>query len=238
MQRTAVFNDAQMAGGDLVGHPVIEHDDAVGNIFLQPVPGEGFAPAFGRDDGGDSLVLEPAEEPPQFGAQDGLVRQAGEQCFEGIQHHALGPDGIDRVIEPDKQALQVIVAAFLNLTGLDVDIVDQDFFAPDQAGQVETKRGDIGRQFLFRFLERHEYARFVEPHSAAHEKFRGQQCLAAARAATDQSGAPAWQTAIGNFIEALDTGRTLGQTCRRGPGFGAFGFHLRESVDHLCKYDT
>ena len=73
VQCSAIFHHAQMPGGDLVVDPVVEHDDAVGDIFLQAVAREGLAPALGGDDGGYTLVLEPAEEPAQFAAQNGLV---------------------------------------------------------------------------------------------------------------------------------------------------------------------
>ncbi len=73
VQRAAVFDHPQVPRGDLVVDPVVEQDDAVGHVFLQPVAGELLAAALGRDDGGDALVLEPAEEPAQLGAQNGFV---------------------------------------------------------------------------------------------------------------------------------------------------------------------
>ena len=131
--------------------------------------------------------------------------------------------------EPDEQPLQVILAARLNLAALDVDIVDHDLLAPDQALQVEAERGDVGLQFLFRFLEGHQHARFVELPGTAHKEFRREQSLAAARAAADQRGPAPRQPAAGDFVETLDAGRTLGQTNRRGGGFGGFAFHAGAS---------
>ena len=52
------------------------------------------APLAG-DDRRDALVLEPAEQPPQFGPQDGRVGQAGEEGFDRVQDHPLGPDRVD-----------------------------------------------------------------------------------------------------------------------------------------------
>ena len=75
------------------------------------------------DDGGDALVLEPAEEPAQLGAQDGLVGQAGEERLEGVEHDALGADGVDGVAEADEQAFQVVFAGLLDLAALDADVV-------------------------------------------------------------------------------------------------------------------
>ena len=63
-----------------------------------------------------------------------------------------------------------------------------------------------------------------------HEEFHGQQRLAAPRAAANQRGPPPWQPAAGNFVETLDARRTLGQTSRRGGGFGTVCFHSRASA--------
>ena len=93
----AVLDDAQPARGDLLVHAVVEQDHAVGDVLLQAVAGQGALAALAGDDGGDALVLEPAEQPAQLGAQDGLVGQAGEERLDRVQHHALGADGVDRV---------------------------------------------------------------------------------------------------------------------------------------------
>ena len=229
VQRAAIFHHPQMPRGNLVIDPMIEQDDAVGHVFLQPVARQLVAPALGRDDGGHAFVLEPAEEPAQLGAQDGLVGQAGEQRFQRVQHHALGAGGINRVIEPDEQPFQVILAALLDFTALEVDVVDRNFFAPDQARQIKSERRDVGLQLRFRLLEGHEHARLAELHRAAHEEFHGQQRLAATRATAHQRGPPARQSAAGDFVETLDARRTLGQMNDRGGGFGTVIFHSRAS---------
>ena len=211
MQRAAIFHHAQMPRGNLVIDPMVEQDDAVGHVFLQPVARQLFAPALGGDDGGHAFVLEPAEEPAQLGAQDGFVGQAGEQRFQRVQHHALGADGINRVIEPDEQPFQVILAGLLDFTALDVDVFEHNFFAPDQARQIESERRDVGLQLRVRLLEGHEHARLAELRRAAHEEFRGEQRLAATRAAADQRGPSARQSAAGDFVETLDARGTFGQ---------------------------
>ena len=169
-----------------------------------------FAPAFGGDDSGHALVLEPAEEPAQFGAQNGFVGQAGKQRFERVQHHALGADGINRVIEADEQSFQVILAGLMNFTAFDVDVFEENFFAPHQARQIKSERRDVGLQLGARLLEGHEHARLAELRCAAREEFRGEQRLAATRAATHQRGPPARQSASGDFVKTLDARGTLG----------------------------
>ena len=219
VQRAAIFHHAQMPRGNLLKDPMLEQDHAVGHIFLQPVARELFAPALGGDDGGHAFVLEPAEEPAQLGAQDGFVGQAGEQRFERVQHHALGADGINREVQPDEQPFQVVLAGLRDFTALDVHVVEHDLFAPDQAREVKSERGDVGLQLRFRLLEGHKHARLVELHRAAHEEFHGQQRLAATRAAADQGGPPSRHPAAGDFVETLDAGGALGQVSRRRVGF-------------------
>ena len=58
------------------GHPMVEQDHAVGDVLLQTLPGQGLLAALGRDDGGDALVLEPAEQAPKLGTEDGIVGEA------------------------------------------------------------------------------------------------------------------------------------------------------------------
>ena len=44
----AVLHDPQPAGGDLLGHPVVEEDDAVGDVLLQALARErSLAPLAG-----------------------------------------------------------------------------------------------------------------------------------------------------------------------------------------------
>ena len=72
---------------------------------------------------GDALLFEPAEQPPQFGPQDGRVREAGEEGFNRIQDDPLGPDRVDGVAQANEQALQVILARLLDLAPLDANVV-------------------------------------------------------------------------------------------------------------------
>ena len=158
VQGAAIFYHAQMPRGDLLVDPMIEQDDAIGHVLLQAMTCELFAPAFGGNDGRHALVLEPAEEPAQF---------------QGVQNHALGANGINGVVESDEQPLQVILAALLDFTALNVDIVDRNFFASDKTCQIKSERRDIGLQLRLCLLKGHEYARLAELRRAAHEEFRG-----------------------------------------------------------------
>ena len=91
---TPILDDPQAASGDLVVDPVVEEDHAVGDVFFQPLTGEGADPLLARDDGGHPLILEPTEQAPQLRAQDGGVGQGAEERFDGVQRHTLGTYGI------------------------------------------------------------------------------------------------------------------------------------------------
>jgi len=47
MQRAAIFHHAQMPRGNLLINPMVEQDDAVGHVFLQPVARQLIASALG-----------------------------------------------------------------------------------------------------------------------------------------------------------------------------------------------
>ena len=227
VHRTAILHHAQVAGGDLVVDPVIEQDDAVGDVFLKAMPGELLAAALGGDDGGDAFFFQPAEKPAQLRAQDGLFGQTGEEDLQGIQHHAFGADGVDGVAQPYEQTFEIVIAAFLGVAPLDVHVVEEDFFAIYQGIEVEAEGGHVGLEFRLGLLEGHEYAGFVELHRAAHQKLGREQGLAAAGAAADQGGPPPGKTAAGDFIETLDAGGAFGQTLSFKGGLGAFFLHGR-----------
>ena len=70
------------------------------------------------------MILEPAEQPAQFGAQDRVVGQAGKQRFDRVEHDPLGADRVDGVAEANEQPLEVILAGFLDLAALDADVID------------------------------------------------------------------------------------------------------------------
>ena len=75
------------------------------------------------------LSFEPAEEPAQLRAQDRLVGQAGKQRLDRVEHHALGADRINGVVQPDEQRLQVILAGLLDFAALHAHELDGQFLA-------------------------------------------------------------------------------------------------------------
>jgi len=47
---------------NLIGYTMVEQDDAIGNVFFQPVPGERAFTAFGGDHCGHASIFEPAKQ--------------------------------------------------------------------------------------------------------------------------------------------------------------------------------
>ena len=161
-----------------------------------------------------AVLLEPAEQAAQLGAQYGFVFEAGEQRLDAVEEHALGADGIDGVAEPDEQAFEVVLAGLLDLAAFEVDVIDQQLLPGDEGGQVEAERSDIGGEFVGGFLEGETDAGLVELHGAADEEFHAKQRLAAAGGAADERGPSARQAADGDLVEAVDAGGTFGKSAR------------------------
>jgi hypothetical protein len=69
-------------------------------------------------------------------------------------------------------------------------LIDDQFLFGDEAGQIEPERGDILRRVFDAFFERHADAGLAEIARAAHQKFRSEERLATAGAATNRSGSP------------------------------------------------
>ncbi len=147
----------------------------------------------------------------QLGADDDGAGQASEEDLDGVQHQTFGANRVDGVADADEEGLEIELAAGLHLGAIDFHPIHQDAPVPDQLVQVETKGGDVLRQFRLALLEGHEDPRFLLVGGAAHQEFHGQQGLAATGATADQGRAAARQAAICDVVEAHDAGRGLGE---------------------------
>ena len=210
----AVLDDAQTADGELVGHPVVEQDDAVGDVLFEAVAGERALAPLAGDDGGNALVLQPAEQPAQLGAQDALVRQAAEQGLQGVEDDAPGADRVDGVAQADEQPVEVVLAGLLDLAALDLDVVERKQVPGDQVVEVEAQRADVLDELLGPLLEAHEDAGLAVLGRAADEELHGHQRLAAAGAAADQRRPALRQTAPRDLVQSGDARGGLRQTPR------------------------
>ena len=73
MARATVLHDPQSARVDLFRHVMFKQDHAIGDVFLQALPGQRAVAALPGYDHRDVLGLEPAEQSAQLRPQDGLV---------------------------------------------------------------------------------------------------------------------------------------------------------------------
>lgn len=137
--RAAILDDAQAARGDLVINAVVEGDDTIGDIFLEPMAGDGVLAAFGGDDGGDAFVLEPVQQAAEFAAQDAQVGEGGEQVFDGIEGDAARTDGVDGRAQAQKDALQVEFSGLDQLAGVKVQMQDAQAVFLLESRQVEAE---------------------------------------------------------------------------------------------------
>src|SRR6266851_10331501 len=101
------------------------------------------------------------------------------------QDNPLGPDRLDRVIQPDEEPLEIVFTRLLDLMPIDADIVDNDLALRDERRQIEAERGHIGGQVLDAFLEGHEHAALTKLGGAADEELRGQERLPGPSSAAD-----------------------------------------------------
>ena len=221
MRRAAILHHAQPPRRNLVVQPMIEQDDAVGNVFFQPLARERPAALLAGDDGRHPLFFEPVKQPPHFRPQNGLVIQAGKQAFDGIEHHALRADLLDRVIQSNEKTFKVIFPVLVDLLPIDFHIIDRNLLPADQVFQIEPERGDVLLDVLFGFLKRHEHAGLIELDGAADEEFGRHQRLTTSRPAADQCRSASWQSTVGHFVQTFDAGGYLLQPARfQGNGLG------------------
>ena len=134
-------------------HPLLQQNDAVGDIFFDAVPGQSAVAAFRRDDRRQVMLFQPMQQAAQFRAQDGVVRDAREQRIDTVEHDALRPHRLHRVSEANEQSLQIIFAGFVNFLAIDVQIIGGQQLALLQVVQIDPKRRAVELDFLDPFLE-------------------------------------------------------------------------------------
>src|SRR5262249_41724459 len=167
--------------------------------------------ALAGDDRGDALILEPAEQPPELGPQNALIRQPREERLDRVEHDTARADRIDRVAQADEQALEIVVAGLLDLVALDAHVIEDDPLLADEPGEIEAEGRDVLSQFVGALLEAHEHARLIELRRAMDQEAEGKQCLAAAGSAADERGPPRRESASRDLVETFNPGGSFRQ---------------------------
>ena len=200
---------------------MIQQDHAVGDVLFQTVASKPALATLGSDDGRDTLVFQPTEQPPQFRAEDALVRQAGEERLDGVQHHALRASRVNGVSQADEQAFQIVLAGLLELASFDPHVIQGELLLSDQLGEVEAEGQDVLREFRRGFLEGHEDARLVVLGGPAYQKLHCEEGLSAAGTAADQRGTPFGQSALSDLVKPLNSTGSLRQAPLGGHTLGS-----------------
>ena len=96
--------------------------------------------------------------------------------------------------------------ASLNLTWLNVDILEEKLLLIRQVLYIEAQGCHISGHILRRLLESHNHAGFIKLQRASHQKLNPKHRLTAAGATANDGCTAAWQTAAGNLVKPLNSG--------------------------------
>ena len=117
------------------------------------MPRKAFFAALGGNDRGQLAVLEPIEEPPQFGSDDGFIGNASKQRINRVEHDTPCTHPLHRVIKSNEQSLEIVIAGLMHRLAINRDIVGGKHVALFELGQIETKRGHVHAQVANPFIE-------------------------------------------------------------------------------------
>src|SRR5579863_495997 len=159
---------------------MVEENHAVRNVFLQSVTSQRALAAFARDDRRNAFILQPAEQPTQLRTQHSGIGKTCEKGLGSIEENALGLNRIDRGVQADEQAFQIVLAGLGDLAFVDVNVIDNQLLRFLKLFQVESQGGDIHRQIPCGFLKRNAHAGFAELQRAAHQELDSEERLSAA----------------------------------------------------------
>ncbi len=203
----AVLDHPEPAGGDLLGDPVVEDDHAIGDVLLDPVPGEAVVAAFPGHDGGHAPLFQPAGQPVEFRPDGRVVAERAEQHLDRVQHDPPGADAPDRVVENQEERPEVERAGGDDLGGLDLERDHREQAVPLELVEVEAERAHVQGDLLRGLLEGHQHAGLTVLLGPGDQEFQSQQRLARSRAARHQRYPAPGQPALGDLIQPGDSGR-------------------------------
>jgi len=120
------------------------------------------------------------------------------------------------VLQPDEEAVQIVCAGLLDLTGLDADVFQRQLLAGRERAGIQAERGEIHRQIFDGFLERQKHARFVELARPVDQELHRENRLAAAGASADERRPAARQPTSGDLVQPLNPRRGFGDGLNQG----------------------
>ena len=215
VRRSPVFHDAHAPREDGFRHPVIEQDDAVGNVFFQAVAGQVPSPRSAVMTAVRLSVLQPPEHAPEFAAQNRFVGEAREQRFHAVEHHPLRADGIDGQGQPDEQSFQVVFAGLLDQAALDEDVVDGQLLcamSPSTSKPSEATLRASSSAVSSNEMQTPGSSNSVAPRTRNSMPSR---VFPQPGAPADQGGPSFRQAAESDLIQTMDAGRAFGECAGR-----------------------
>jgi hypothetical protein len=199
----------------------------VGDGLLDAVPRQHAGVPLRGDHRREPALPQPSGQPPDFGAQDPMIRQFAEQRLERVEHHPAGAHALDRIRDADEQAVEIVLAGLCHLGARDMHVVEEELLLRDQSLEIEAERRGVHRQVRDRLLERDEHARLPVQRRAADEEFQREHRLARAGAAADERRASDRQAAFGDLVKPLNAAERFCQPGRAGCGVLASGHECR-----------
>jgi hypothetical protein len=115
------------------------------------------------------------------------------------------------MMDPDEQAFQIVFAALFVLGPFKMKVLDPNLLTSDKVIQIEPQRRHVCREFLLRFLERHENARFVVLRGSTDKELHGKEGLPAARAPAYKRRPAFRQPPARDFVESLNARGRFGK---------------------------
>ena len=125
MIRPAIFDDPNSTDGHLFVHPVIQQNDAIGNVLLQAMTGVRVLSRLAGNDGRDFFLLQPSEKSLDLQAKNAGIGEARKERFNGIQNDAFGTNGINGMVQTNEQSLKIKVAL------LNISAIQNNMFQPN-----------------------------------------------------------------------------------------------------------
>ena len=74
-------------------------------------------------------IFQPAEKAAQLRPQNALVHQSGKKILDGVEHHALGADGVDCRTQANEQAFKIVIAGLVDFAALNANEIDESAFS-------------------------------------------------------------------------------------------------------------
>src|SRR4029078_8344342 len=103
----------------------VEKNHRSRDVSLESLPSEEPFAALAGNDGGDSLILQPGEQPSQLGAENPVVLQSREQRSDAVEHAPFGPARADRRGEPAEQPPEIVLTGLLDLGAFPAYVVNR-----------------------------------------------------------------------------------------------------------------